>query len=252
MTALPAMDRRPVAVMGVGAWRTLGGGPPFLAGELDIGGHRVSVGGVLADVHRHPSALGEIFVPQAFADATWGKGCATREVIVTTAPGSAQNVGAVAAATLTPAFPGAWTVTVPPSPDALAATVRQDLTGLYVALAGMSLVIGTLSIGNTMSMSVMERTAEIGTRRAIGFTRAAILALFSLEAAMLGLMGGLLGASAGVMVLAVVTWARDWPFLVEPTFLLAAAPVGAAVGLLGGLVPALRAAWLAPATAVRA
>ena len=119
----------------------------------------------------------------------------------------------------------------------------------------IALLIGVLGIANTMAMSVFERTREIGILRALGWKQWQVLALIQLEAAALGLGGGLLGIMFGWCALhvlaampqtaSIVSSSVPWPLLVE------AMGIAVLAGLLAGALPAWRGARLSPVDALR-
>ena len=78
--------------------------------------------------------------------------------------------------------------------------VQKDLNVLFLLLGGLSLAVGAIGIANITLVSVMERTGEIGLRRAIGATRWHIAAQFLLESTTMGVIGGILGASLGILI----------------------------------------------------
>ena len=119
-------------------------------------------------------------------------------------------------------------------------------------LGGVSLLVGAIGIANVTLVSVMERTGEIGLRRAMGATRRHIATQFLLESATMGAVGGVLGASAGLLVVVGVAFYQTWTPVIGPFIPLLAPVVGALTGLLAGLYPALRAAGLEPVEALRA
>ena len=123
---------------------------------------------------------------------------------------------------------------------------------MFFAIAGVSLIVGGIGIMNIMLAGVIERTREIGVRRAMGAKKRDIVVQFLVEAVALTMLGGLLGIVIGaVAVPAVARWVLDLEAVVEwPTLLV---PFGMAVfvGLASGIYPATRAAALDPIVALR-
>jgi putative ABC transport system permease protein len=121
--------------------------------------------------------------------------------------------------------------------------------------SSLALLIGILGIANTMVMSVFERTQEIGILRALGWKRGHVLALIELEAAVLGLAGGILGIVLGWCALNVlaalpqtssfVSASLRWPLLAQ------ALAIAVLAGLIAGAIPAWRGARLSPMEALR-
>jgi putative ABC transport system permease protein len=121
--------------------------------------------------------------------------------------------------------------------------------------SSIALLIGVLGIANTMAMSVYERTREIGILRALGWKRGQVLILIQLEAAILGLGGGLFGIAFGWSALHLLAALPQTASIVSTSlpFLLLAESLGIAVlaGLIAGALPAWRAAKLSPVEALR-
>lgn len=88
--------------------------------------------------------------------------------------------------------------------------VQADLNMMFLLLGGLSLVVGAFGVANITLVSVMERTAEIGLRRAIGATRRHIASQFLVESASMGIVGGLLGSSVGVLIVVAVSAYQVW------------------------------------------
>ncbi len=107
-------------------------------------------------------------------------------------------------------------------------------------------------MANTMVVSVLERRAEIGLRRALGATRGDVRDQFLTEALVLSALGGLAGVVLGAAVTAGCAWAQGWPVTVPPAAAAGALAVTLATGALAGLYPAVRAARLAPTEALAA
>jgi putative ABC transport system permease protein len=129
------------------------------------------------------------------------------------------------------------------------------LNSILVGIALISLVVGGLSVINTMAMSIAERTREIGIKRAIGGSRSRIVREFVTEAALIGLIGGSIGLALGFGCVLIFNEAgrSSGTILFEMTLGTAVTAVGFAtvLGALAGFVPALHAARLDPVAALR-
>jgi putative ABC transport system permease protein len=118
-------------------------------------------------------------------------------------------------------------------------------------IAGISLVVGGIGIMNIMLASVLERTREIGIRRALGARRRDVLAQFLVEAVLVSLLGGVLGIFLGYSMTKVITLYANWKTIVQLWTVLLAFGVSAAVGIGFGYYPARKAALLNPIDALR-
>jgi putative ABC transport system permease protein len=218
-----------------------------------INGVAYTVVGIIADVERKPELLRSVMIPSSTALAAYGPPAAgsRARMIIDTALGAAGLVASQAPLALRPDWPELFSVVTPAEPRELSKNVSSDLDALFLALAGICLVVGAFAIANITLIGVLERTGEIGLRRALGGQRRHIASQFLAEGASLGLLGGLIGTSVGVLVVIVVAMVREWSAILEPWVVLPAPLVGAAVGLLAGLYPALRAAWIEPVEALR-
>ena len=122
---------------------------------------------------------------------------------------------------------------------------------VMVAIAGISLLVGGIGIMNIMLATVLERTREIGVRRAIGARQRDIVRQFLLEATLISIVGGLLGIIFGFGLSRLIAWTAGWSTIVSPTSILLAFSVSVSVGLIFGLYPARKAAQLDPIEAIR-
>jgi putative ABC transport system permease protein len=130
-------------------------------------------------------------------------------------------------------------------------TIMSLLTLMIVAIAGISLVVGGIGIANIMLVSVVERTREIGVRKALGATDRAILSQFLTEAVVISIVGGTVGVVVGVSITFVSATAFGFPFIVSSNAVLMGVGLSTSVGLIAGVVPARNAANLEPIAALR-
>jgi len=130
------------------------------------------------------------------------------------------------------------------------------LNGFLLAIAGISLVVAGVSIFNVMLMTVAERRGEIGVLRAVGIHRKQVLRTLLVEATLLGVVGGAVGALLGTATVVAVATQTELPLwaVLQPANALVplgAFAFGVLIALVGGLYPAYRAAWEPPVEALR-
>jgi putative ABC transport system permease protein len=130
-------------------------------------------------------------------------------------------------------------------------TVLGFLTGMTVAVAGISLVVGGIGIANIMLVSVVERTREIGIRKALGATDRTILNQFLVESIVISGAGGVVGIVLGIGITFIAANLFSFAFVISGGAVLAGFGLSTAVGLLAGVVPARSAAKLDPIDALR-
>ena len=133
--------------------------------------------------------------------------------------------------------------------------VREETTRIFAlllpAIAGVSLVVGGIGIMNIMLVTVAERTREIGVRRAIGATRAAIMSQILVESSLLCLLGGLLGVAAGWGASELLAEFFNWQTVVAAESIGVGLGCSLLIGVVFGLWPARRASTLDPIEALR-
>ena len=139
-------------------------------------------------------------------------------------------------------------------PEALLAESRRTQRLFNVVMgciAGISLLVGGIGIMNIMLATVLERTREIGVRRAVGARREDIRFQFVVESFAISLIGGLMGIAVGLAIARGVALYAGWDTVVTGTAILLSTGVAMAVGLASGIYPATRAAGLDPIEALR-
>ncbi|MGO9604855.1 MAG: ABC transporter permease [Candidatus Binataceae bacterium] len=130
-------------------------------------------------------------------------------------------------------------------------SASRVMTLLLAAVASISLLVGGIGIMNIMLVSVTERTREIGIRMAIGARRIHIMLQFLVEAVLLSVLGGLAGATLGIVASKVISAVAGWPTLLSPTAIIGGFIFSAAVGVFFGYYPARKASLLHPIDALR-
>lgn len=134
-------------------------------------------------------------------------------------------------------------------------TLWKDLTQsafvLVILISSVSLVVGGVAISNTMFASIVERTREIGIRKAVGARRRDLRHQFLFEAITLSFAGGILGIALGWLAAGAVAYLSPFPARVTPTLIAAGLGVATLSGLLAGWLPAIRASRLDPIEALR-
>jgi putative ABC transport system permease protein len=128
---------------------------------------------------------------------------------------------------------------------------NRIMTILIGFFAGISLVVGGIGIMNIMLVSVTERTREIGIRLAVGARGRDVLRQFLTEAVLLSVLGGALGIATGYWLAPLLTKFAEFPTLISNASVIVAFAVSAAIGIVFGFFPALKAARLDPIDALR-
>ena len=144
-----------------------------------------------------------------------------------------------------------FTVTIPAALLAQQKRTQTIFTYVMVAIAAISLLVGGIGIMNIVLATVMERTREIGVRRAIGARRRDIVRQFLTESVVISIAGGMLGIGFGLFLSWAIAQAAEWQTIVTAGSVMVAFGVSAAVGVLFGIYPALKASQIDPIEALR-
>jgi putative ABC transport system permease protein len=254
-----------VCVIGDGVRRELFGFDTALGRPLKINDTWLTVVGVLAprggprEVQGVTLAATEnhVYLPVTVAERKFGRAplkSALDELIVSMAPGTPVQESSVVIASLLDRLHGGaadYTITVP---EALLEQSRktQRLFDIVMGtIAGISLLVGGIGIMNIMLATVLERTREIGVRRAIGARQKDIRDQFVIESFTITAAGGLLGIAMGIAIANGVAFYAGWTTIVTAWSILLSVGVSVAVGLVFGIYPAMRAARLDPIESLR-
>ena len=173
------------------------------------------------------------------------------EIYVRSSQNSVNPVADLLPATANPQDPSGISVNRPSDLLEARAAAKGQFTTLLLGLGAVALLVGAIGIANIMVISVLERRAEIGLRRALGATRGHISVQFLSESALLAAIGGLAGLALGAGATDLYAAAKHEPFVVPLYALIAAPTAGLAIGALAGLYPAAKAARLSPTEALR-
>lgn len=240
-----------VAVLGAGAAERLGINRVDSQPSIFIDGRAYAVIGIVDGMQRRPDLADAVIIPLGTARAEFDIQ-APSELQVHIELGAGPLVAEQAPIALDPNAPDAFEVSAPATGSDLSREVQADVNVVFLILGAIALLGGGLGIANVTTLSVMERVGEIGLRRAVGATRRQIAGQFVAESIIIGLLGGLVGSALGVLAVIGVSVVLQWTPIIDPFLATGASILGAVVGLLAGLHPALKASDIEPIAALRA
>ena len=135
--------------------------------------------------------------------------------------------------------------------DSTTDSILNIITSVVAIIAAISLLVGGIGVMNIMTVSVTERTREIGIRKSLGARTSSILTQFLAEAAILTFTGGVIGLILGITISYIICKVIDFSFYVNPVLVVIVVAISTAIGLFFGIYPAKRAAKLDPIEALR-
>ena len=245
-------DRRGdrVAMLGARAADRLGINRIDSQPSIFISGRAYAVIGIYGDVQRNGDLLDAVIIPTTTARTDLHLP-SPGDLLARIAVGAGPQLRGQVPLALAPDAPETLEIGAPAGVSDLSRTVQADVNLVFVVLAVIVLLAGGLGIVNVTMLSVTERTGEIGLRRALGATQRNIAAQFMLESIIIGLLGGLIGASCGVLAVVAVSIAQGWTPVLDPLTATGGVALGAVVGLIAGSIPARRASRIEPVAALR-
>jgi putative ABC transport system permease protein len=263
LTSADQVSAAPVVVLGATTASELFGSTDVVGQSVTIAGTPFTVKGVLAASGSTGSANNDdtAVIPLSTAQQRVSTGSSRTSVQTIYVQGTSQaalssayqeaNAELLALHGITNATNADFTITNQASLVTTAASVSKTLTVLLAGVAAISLLVGGIGVMNIMLVSVTERIREIGLRKALGARPSLIRRQFLIEAALLGLVGGLLGAAVGIIGAKVLPDFISNPVALSMPAIFGSITVALAIGLVFGVYPASRAAQLAPIDALR-
>jgi putative ABC transport system permease protein len=238
------------AVLGSGLAQQYG----YLRGEIrsiQLNNINYGVVGVLAPVALEPQLDNAVFITEAAAKNDFGTNGDPTTLYVRAANGATVETANVLPTAIN--LGGTQSVTTQVPSDALQAAAQANKTLQRTALfAGiLALAVGGLGIANVMSISVIQRSSEIGIRRAVGHTRTQIAAQFLVEALFVGLVGGCIGAALGAAIVVGTSKALNWVVVLAYSQMPIWIGLAVGVAVVAGLSPSIKAARLEPLETLR-
>ncbi|HJL82825.1 MAG TPA: ABC transporter permease [Acidimicrobiales bacterium] len=212
----------------------------YLRGEartIQLNGIDYGVVGVLDYVLLEPSMDSAVFLTFANAEEDLGLDSRDPSRLYIRAPTNTKLVAQEVPTVISLGGPDGANTSVPTDLLDAQSQVDENLNNLTKMMGGLALIVGGVGIANVMSISVIQRSTEIGIRRALGHSRGTIAVQFLLEALVVGVLGGILGAAAGAGVVWLTAELRGYVMVLSVVGLVGWAMVSVAVAVVAGPPP---------------
>jgi putative ABC transport system permease protein len=246
-----ATATEPVAVLGAAAAQRLGVDRLYPGERIWMNDQWFYLVGVLGPAVLTPEIEGSVLVGFPAAERYLASDGHPNMVYVRAQNEQVAAVRSVLAQTTNPEAPNEVDVSQPSDTLVARADAKSALNGLFLGLGAVALLVGAVGVANIMVISVLERRSEIGLRRALGATRGQIRTQFLSEAILLALGGGAVGVGLGALATAAYATTKGWAIVIPASAWAGGFAAAMLIGAVAGLLPAIRAARLAPADALR-
>jgi putative ABC transport system permease protein len=246
-----ATAAEPVAVLGATAAQRLGVDRLYPGERIWMGEQWFYLVGVLGPAVLTPEIESSVLVGFPAAKKYLASDGHANAVFVRAQNEQVAAVHSVLAQTTNPEAPNEVDVSQPSNTLVARADAKSALNGLFLGLGAVALLVGAIGVANIMVISVLERRSEIGLRRALGATRGQIRTQFLAEAILLALGGGAVGVGLGALATAAYATSKGWAIVIPTSAWAGGFAAAMLIGAVAGLLPAIRAARLAPAEALR-
>jgi putative ABC transport system permease protein len=246
-----ATAAEPVAVLGAAAAQRLGITSIHPGQRIWVGGKWFYVVGILNPAELTPEIDTAVLVGFPAAQTYLGFDGHPSTIYVRANTDQVAAVQGVLGATANPEAPSQVDVSQPSATLTARAKAKGALNNLFLGLGAVSLLVGAVGVANIMVISVLERRSEIGLRRSLGATKGQIRTQFLAEAMLLAGFGGAIGVAAGIGATAAYAAAKGWAVVVPTIAWTGGFAAALLIGAIAGLLPAIRAARLAPTEALR-
>lgn len=239
------------AVIGVGLAREFGVLPDELR-TIDVGGFDYTVVGILDSVQLEPGFDTAVFISFASAENDFlDDDVRPNKIYARVDPSRVDETADALTTAIGLGGPDEVKTDVKSEALELAAQSDRQLQLIVVSMGLLAIIVGGLGIANVMSISVIQRSSEIGIRRALGHTRRIIAVQFLLEAVVVGVIGGVCGVLLGMLAIFVGASIAGWVFVMAPWLAPAGIVLAITISVMAGLYPARRAARLEPLETLR-